>query len=100
VEAARNLAQRIMLEADGAPQSRIQLAYRLVLSRDPSPNEEAVLLKALNRLKSEYSDKDAAMKLLAVGESKRSEKLDPTEHAAWTVLCLEILNLDEALTKE
>jgi hypothetical protein len=101
VEAARNLAQRIMLETDGgAPQSRIQLAYRLVLSRDPSPNEESVLLKALNRLKSEYADKDTAMKLLAVGESKRSEKLDPTEHAAWTALCLEILNLDEALTKE
>ena len=67
----------------------------------PDPKEEAVLMKALTRLTGEYAaDKDSAMKLLSVGESKRDEKLDPTDHAAWTALCLEILNLDEALTKE
>ena len=26
--------------------------------------------------------------------------LDANEHAAWTVLCLTVLNMDEAVTKE
>jgi hypothetical protein len=38
--------------------------------------------------------------LLRVGESKRDEKLDAVEHAAWTTVCLTVLNLDEALTNE
>ena len=41
-----------------------------------------------------------AATLLAVGESKRDEKLPANDHAAWTALCELILNLDEAITKE
>ena len=102
VEAARKLAERVMTTADSAsPDKRIETAYRLVLSRRPGENERAVLLAALERLKKQYAaDKDAAAKLLSVGESKRDEKLDPAEHAAYTGVCLTILNLDEALTKE
>ena len=36
----------------------------------------------------------------AVGEAKRDAKLNPAEHAAWSSLCLMILNLDETLSKE
>jgi hypothetical protein len=101
VEAARCMAQRIMTGANESPDKRLDIAYRLLLSRAPSAKERTILLAALDRLKKEYSaDKPAATKLLAVGESKRDEKLDPVEHAAYTGLCLEILNLDEALTKE
>jgi hypothetical protein len=46
------------------------------------------------------ADRAAALKLLTVGESKRDESLDPTEHAVWTSLCLMLLNLDETVTKE
>jgi hypothetical protein len=102
VEAARALAQRVMT-ADGAdtPQARLALAYRFVLARKPEPKEQAILLAALERLKQEYgADPTAAKKLLSVGESTRDPKLDPVEHAAYTTVCLEILNLDEALTKE
>jgi hypothetical protein len=35
-----------------------------------------------------------------VGESKRDETLDVGEHAALSAVCLAILNLDEALTRE
>ena len=35
-----------------------------------------------------------------VGESKRNEKLDAVEHAAYTGVCELVLNLDEAVTKE
>jgi hypothetical protein len=102
VEAARGLAQRILKTPAGENgQKRIDLAYRLVLSRKPTEAERAVLVKAQARLKDEYGkDEEATAKLLSVGESKRDETIDPTEHAAYTALCLEILNLDEAVTKE
>jgi hypothetical protein len=102
VEAARALAQRILKTPAGeGGKKRIDLAYRLVLSRKPTDKERDVLVNALHRLKEEYGkDEDATAKLLSVGESKRDETIDPTEHAAYTALCLEILNLDEAVTKE
>jgi len=100
VEAARAFAQRVMLaEQDDA--RRLDLAFRLATARNASPDERTLLLQRLEYLKTQFrDDPDAAQKLLAVGESKRDEKLDPNEHAAWTALCQLILNLDEALTKE
>ena len=63
--------------------------------------EKQVLTASLTRLRTQYTaDREAALKLLAVGESKRAEKLDATEHAAWTALCSLLLNLDEVVTKE
>ena len=35
-----------------------------------------------------------------MGASKRDETLDVAEHAALSAVCLAILNLDEALTRE
>jgi hypothetical protein len=100
VEAARALAERVMTQSS-TPEARLREAYRFVLARGPSDSEQSVLLASLNRLKTQYAgDREAALKLLAVGESKRDEKLDPVEHAAYTGVCLAILNLDEALTKE
>ncbi|HVK17345.1 MAG TPA: PSD1 and planctomycete cytochrome C domain-containing protein [Fimbriiglobus sp.] len=100
VEAARALAQRAM-KAETGDAERIALAVRLVLAREPSVAEAKVLLAGLDRLRKQYkTDPAAAKKLLAVGESKRDEKLDAAEHAAMTGLCLTILNTDEALTKE
>jgi len=101
VEAARAMAQRVMESAGKSDDKRITLAYRLVLSRDPSDAERSILTDGLARLKKQFaSDPEAAKKLLAVGESKRDEKLDPITQAAYTTVCLEILNLDEAVTKE
>ncbi|MFO0951965.1 MAG: DUF1549 domain-containing protein [Isosphaeraceae bacterium] len=37
--------------------------------------------------------------LLSVGESPYDSKLDPATLAAWTMLCNELMNLDEALNK-
>jgi hypothetical protein len=100
VEAARAMAQRAM-EATQSPEGRIEAIYRYVLAREPEPKEQQVFLKAIDRLKKQYSaDPEAAKKLLAVGESKRDEKLDPVDQAAYTGVCLAVLNLDETLTKE
>lgn len=100
VEAARALAERVMLAAPGAD-ARLDQIFRLVISRKPTAAEKQVLLARLNVLRQQFTaDKGAAAKLLSVGESKRSEKLHATEHAAWTGLCQLVLNLDEAISKE
>jgi hypothetical protein len=89
VEAARALAERMDLDA----------IFARVLARPPRPDERAILQAGLDRLRREYTP-EAAKKLLKIGESKRDESIDPVEHAAWTSLCLTILNLDEAVTRE
>ena len=98
VEAARALAQRVLLAAKGDEDAALDLAFRLVASRVPSAQEKALLKAQLNKLR--VMDPAAAAKLLAVGESKRDESLDVPAHAAWTGLCLLLLNLDEVVTKE
>ena len=46
------------------------------------------------------ADLDAAKVFLSVGTVLRDESLNVSEHAALTAVCLGILNLDEALTRE
>jgi hypothetical protein len=101
VEAARALAERVLLSAGSSDAERVELAFRLVLARRPNADESKVLLGAVARVRREFNaDPAAARKLLSVGESKRNEKLDALEHATFAALCSAILNLDEALTKE
>jgi hypothetical protein len=60
-----------------------------------------VLRRAYEKQESIYAKDHAAAKaLLSVGESKRDASLDVAEHAALASVCLAILNLDEALTRE
>ncbi len=101
VEAARALAQRVLLANRGQEDAALAQTFRLVTCRGPSVAEAALLKAQLSKLKDQQSeDRAAAMKLMAVGESKRDESIDVIEHAAWTSLCLMLLNLDEAVTKE
>ena len=45
-------------------------------------------------------NRPAALELISAGESRRDEKLDVSELAAYTAVAGLILNLDEAITKE
>ncbi|MBI3880884.1 MAG: PSD1 domain-containing protein [Verrucomicrobia bacterium] len=75
VEAARALAERVMLAAPKAD-ARLEQAFRLVLARKPTAAEKKILLARLDALQQQFTaDADAAQKLLTVGESKRNEKL-------------------------
>jgi hypothetical protein len=101
VEAARALAQRVMKHGGATPGERLEVAFRLATARRPAADERAILLDAFARLKAVYAaDKQAAVKLLRVGESPRDESLDAAEHAAYTAVCTLILNLDETLTRQ
>ncbi|MEO1993869.1 MAG: DUF1553 domain-containing protein, partial [Planctomycetaceae bacterium] len=100
VEAARAMAQRVMQTAQSPPE-RIALAFRLAAARQPSSDELSLLTRRLNVLQREYATNVAeAHKLLSVGSSARDDALDAPEHAAYTALCLLLLNLDEVISKE
>jgi hypothetical protein len=100
VEAARVLAERVLTSTSETDQ-RLSLAIRLVLGRAATDRDLSILRRALEKqLEGFTTDPDGAKALLLIGEKPRSESLDPVEHAAWTSVCLAILNLDEALTRE
>ena len=80
---------------------RVAFAFRRVLGRRPTADDLAALERTFERqLAFMRADESAARALLAVGESPRDEGLDVAEHAALAAVCLAILNLDEALTRE
>jgi hypothetical protein len=101
VEAARVLAQRTLAEAPGSDQARLTHAFRLVTARKPTSQEIAVLQDLLKKQRSAFRrDRQAALKLLTVGEAPRDTTRDPAELAAWTTVASAILNLDETITKQ
>lgn len=101
VEAARQLARRMMTEGGKTPQERLTDGFRLATARRPDAKELDTLTKLYEQQLTYYrADKDAALKLLGMGASKRNEALDPGEHAAWTMMANLLLNLDETITKE
>ena len=101
VEAARVLAQRMLLEGGADASKRIQHGFRLVTGRIPTPKELAILRELLKRETSQYdSHPDQAAKLIAIGAAQPDPKADKILLAAWTTVASAILNLDEAVTKE
>jgi hypothetical protein len=98
-EAARAMAERV-LKAETSDDRSADLAFRAATGRLPKVEERAVLLKLLAQHKAEFwADHAAAHKMLEVGESPRDPTLDTVEHAAWTLVCNLVLNLDETLTQ-
>jgi hypothetical protein len=100
VEAARALAQLAMEKGGSTDSERLTFAFRRLTARKPTQEELKILVGALEKQRQLFAaDKAAAVKLLKSGDSPRNEKLDVVEHAALTVVCHTLLNLDETLTK-
>ena len=100
VEAARALAAKAHSQGK-SDADRLAWAWRRVLGRAPTPKESAIALRGLAQHRQHYAaDPEAAKHLLSAGESPAATGLAQTEHAAWTVVCSTLLNLDEAVTKE
>jgi hypothetical protein len=101
LEAARKLAERILQEGAATDEAKMKLAYRLAVSRDPRASEQQLLLAMLKQARERFlADTKSAEKLVSVGASRRDEKLETAELAAWTTLSSVILSLDETITKE
>lgn len=101
VEASRVLAGELLQMKLSSDQDRLDECFERVLSRTPTEFESKRLLAALNTQRELFrGNSEQAEQLLQIGEAPLAENLDAIEHAALTVLCLGILNLDEALTRQ
>lgn len=99
VEASRNLAERAIKHSSSLDE-QIIFAYRIATGQKPSQ-------LALDSLKQSFENEhsvfqanaDRATKLITIGESVRDSSIDAAQHAAMTVVCSIILNLDITLTR-
>ncbi len=102
-QAARWLAWRTLNAAPSDP-VRATWAFRQCVSRAPSPQETAVLLKLLTTAREEYAAKPKDAAQFAFADPKNPAPLPPNtsvaDLAAWSTVTRAILNLDETITKE
>jgi hypothetical protein len=97
VEAARVWAEG--LAPLGDDDARLQHAFRGATGQRLDSRGLTTLRQSLENARAYYNAHgDAADQLIRSGESKHLNTLPPPEHAAWTTVCLMILNLDETLT--
>ncbi len=97
IEAARVLAEQIVkLPAD----KQVAEAGRRTLLRSFSTAELSLMQDGYEKLRAHYgAHGDNAKALLAVGEHKADASLPFVDLAAMTMLCNELMNLDETLNK-
>ncbi len=99
VEAARGLAERVVLAAadDG---ERIVFLWREAVSRQPDATERRLVEQLLARRRHEYAAQpEAAEDLLGVGHAPRQGDTSSEELAAWTAVARSVLNLQEAIAR-
>ncbi|MES2597655.1 MAG: DUF1553 domain-containing protein [Verrucomicrobiota bacterium] len=100
IEAARNFAQHTLNNVKGDDNAKLSAIAERLLCRPLKDKETAILQASLADLRAHYTANAAdAEALLKVGESKAHEKLAKPEFAAWTMVCNQVMNLDEVLNK-
>lgn len=99
VEAARFLAQSAQRKFKN-PADQLQHVFLALTSREPTESERKVLLRSYEKaIQNFQSNPDQATQLLSVGKKTGDRSLDPTRHAALTVVVNLLLNLDEVLVR-
>ncbi len=100
VEASRVLADQAV-ERSAEPAERVRWLYGRILGRFPSEAETRILSESAARIRAHFVAHPSDVEpLLQVGERPRRESLDGIDVATWTAIASEILNLDEAVTRE
>lgn len=98
VEAARHLAEHGMQSGQGSV--ALDTMSRRLLGRSLDSAEQAIIKESLQAFRQTYtSDLDAAKQLLSHGDRASDPHHDPAELAALTMVANQLLNLDEAVTK-
>lgn len=101
IEAARVLAQRTLADGGNTDAERLAFAFRHVTSRPPDEPELKLLLKLLDKNRTQYkADPKAAGELLKIGLAPLPKNADIPELAAWAAVCRALLNLSETITRE
>jgi hypothetical protein len=105
VEAARALATRAVNAAKNSQpavndNAILSVLGELALGRALTIGEQAILLSNKDELLAHYqAHLQDAPQLLKVGESPVDPSIDVNQLAAWTMVCNQLLNLDEVLNK-
>ncbi|MBM4089939.1 MAG: DUF1553 domain-containing protein, partial [Planctomycetes bacterium] len=100
VEAARHLAAQVLTKSQPTFEAGLQAIGRRLLARDFRPEEIEILHRSYVELTTYYQQHpEAAEQLRGVGHATVPAGVDMTQLAAWTMLCNEIMNLDELLNK-
>jgi hypothetical protein len=98
-EAARRLAE-LALSGAKKEEDVLQAMAGRTLGRKLTSRELTVVKGTLNEARTFYdANRDAATKLIAVGESTASDTVPAPELAAMTIVANQLLNLDEVLNK-
>jgi len=101
VETARKLAERVMKEGEGSPETWIRSAFLWTTSRKPTNQELVVLTSAYERYLAEIkATGKAASGVLKVGDSESDPELETEPLIAMSAVCNVLLNLDETTTRE
>jgi hypothetical protein len=100
VEAARVLAQRIIIEGGTNSESRIVLGFRLLTGKRPSQQQIELLQRQFKEALGEGElDSRAAANILATGEYKVDNSLNTNELIAYTKVMSTIMNFDATTMK-
>lgn len=100
VEAAQALARRIWNEGGSSDASRLEFAYRTLLSRSPSADELQRLIRLLADTRAGFSsDPERTLKMATDPLGPLPSGADPVELASWSSVSNVLLNLDEVLMR-
>ena len=98
VEAARHLAQRAMLQADG-DKERVQWILEQALSRPVDAADAEDLLDAVGDFRKLFTEQeDAAKGLIATGDTDPDATLPVVELATWTMIANTVMNRDDFIS--
>ena len=104
MEAAQALARRTLAEGGPSDESRIDHAFRLCLSRHPTTDERAELLRLLHSQLARMSEPGVKPAEVALSSTQGLDTVpagtDVNQLAAYTLVSRVLLNLDETITKE
>ena len=100
VEAARVLAERLLVEHDGQADRALDRAFHLLTSRQPD-DEEKQIVRRMHAAQREWyaGHPDDAAKLVAIGDRKRDESLPVVDVAPLASVINALMNYDESVVK-
>lgn len=101
VEAARALAERMILEGGETVADQISFGHRTVLARHAPAQTQSILSASYDDYRDHYrAEPDKARDLVTVGASLPNERIEAPDLAAMTMVASVLLNLDETLNKQ
>jgi hypothetical protein len=99
VEAARRLAEAVLVEKKEDSEALAELARRVLL-RPLTAAEREVVTRTARELEAEFAaHPERATAFLKVGEAKTADSLPEVRLATYGMIASQLLNLDETLNK-